>query len=352
MRGGWASRGGVVVAALFVLGGLTPPARPADPPAGPTVPPSPKAGTDPYGWPLPGPAKLPEVKVPDAKLPDYFGPANNLPFNEKSLFPNPALPEPPKTKAPPGLPPLPPPDPRVMVPDGTYPPPEPPPPAPPPPPLWKGGIELGLNGSQGNSDVLSLRVGANADRRVERNWFHLDLLYTGSQQDGVTKQNQALLNLRDELLFPGSPHSLFSATQVEYDEFRAYDLQVGSYLGVAYRWVKTDATLFKTRVGAGAVRQIDTSGTSPSRWVPEAVLGGDWNHRFTDRQGFISSLDVFPNLSQIGQFRVRARAGYEIILAPEYGMVLRLGVQDRYDSSPGPAKRNDVNYFTTLLFKF
>ena len=50
--------------------------------------------------------------------------------------------------------------------------------------------------------------------------------------------------------------------------------------------------------------------------------------------------------------RVRARAGYEITLDPDHGMVLRLGVQDRYDSSPGPAKRNDVNYFVTLLFKF
>jgi hypothetical protein len=333
----------VLLVALARLGGLAPPAQ-AQPPApggSPTVPP---AGP---GSALPPPARLPEVKVPDARLPDYFGPSTTQPFNEKSLFPNPALPDPPKTRAPPGLPPLPPPDRPVMIPDGSYPPPDPP-----PPPRWKGGVELGANGSQGNSDVLSLRLGANADRRTERNLFHMDFLYTLSRQDGATRQDQALLNLRDELLFPGSPYSLFSATQLEYDQFRAYDLQVGSYLGVAYRWVKTDATLFKTRVGAGAVRQMDLSGTAPSRWVPEAVVGGDWNHRFTDRQGFVSSLDVFPNLSQIGQFRVRARAGYEIVLAPEYGMVLRLGVQDRYDSSPGPAKRNDVNYFTTLLFKF
>jgi hypothetical protein len=27
-------------------------------------------------------------------------------------------------------------------------------------------------------------------------------------------------------------------------------------------------------------------------------------------------------------------------------------VQDRYDSSPGPARRNDLNYFATLLFRF
>jgi hypothetical protein len=63
-------------------------------------------------------------------------------------------------------------------------------------------------------------------------------------------------------------------------------------------------------------------------------------------------MDVYPNLSQLGQYRVRARAGYEIVIDPTRGMVLRLGLQERYDSSPGNAKRNDVSYFTSLLFKF
>lgn len=280
---------------------------------------------------------LPKIKPPDLKTPDYFGPPATQPFDEKTLFP--------KTPAPAGLPAPPPSDVPVVVPDGS--------PFAPQPLRWKGGLEFGLSGSQGNSDVFALRLGANADRKSDANLFHLDLLYTLTHQDGITRQNQAILNARDEILFRGSPWSLFSALQVEYDEFRAYDFRVGSYGGVSYRWLKTESTLLKTRLGAGAVREIDTRAGGPSdRWVPEAVIGGDFNHRVTDRQGFVSSLDVFPNLSQIGQYRVRARAGYEIVLDPEHGMVLRLGVQDRYDSSPGPARRNDVNYFTTLMFRF
>ena len=298
------------------------------------------------------PPKLPEVKKPDVKVPDYFGPALSQPFTEKSLFPTPALapkddpPATPATPAPAGL--LPPPGvgPPVAVPDGSL-------PVAAPPRRWRGGFEFGINGSEGNSDVISLRFGANADRRVDRNAYHIDMLYTYTQQDGTTRQNQAILNARDEILFPGSPWSIFSAVQVEFDEFRAYDLRAGAYAGLSYRWLKTESTLFKTRLGAGAVREIDTKpGGSPDRWVPEAVVGGDFNHRFTDRQSFVSSLDVFPNLSQLGQFRVRARTGYEIVIDPEHGMVLRLGVQDRYDSNPGPALRNDLNYFATLLFRF
>ncbi|HEX4611449.1 MAG TPA: DUF481 domain-containing protein [Urbifossiella sp.] len=310
------------------------------------------------------PTKLPDVKTPDVRVPDYFGPSLSQPFNEKSLFPNATTPPAggtPTTPGPAGLPPPPGVGPPVFVPDGSLP--QPPgkgdPPvfvpgaSPPPRRTWHGGFEFGINGSEGNSDVTSLRFGSNVDRKLDRNAFHMDALYTFTRQDGVTKQNQAILNARDEILFPGSPWSIFSATQVEYDEFRAYDLRAGAYSGFSYRWLKTDATLFKTRLGAGATREMDTvAGGSPNRWVPEAVIGDDFNHRFTDRQSFVSSLDVFPNLSQIGQFRVRARAGYEIVIAPEHGMVLRLGVQDRYDSNPGPARRNDLNYFTTLLFRF
>ena len=105
--------------------------------------------------------------------------------------------------------------------------------------------------------------------------------------------------------------------------------------------------------GAGAVREMSLGRPEPpDLWVPEALVGTDFNYRFTDRQSFVSSVDVYPNLSQLGQYRVRARAGYEILLDPKYGMVLRLGVQDRYDTLSGLSRRNDLNYFATLLFKF
>ncbi len=234
----------------------------------------------------------------------------------------------------------------ITIPDGS-------PPPPPPPRIWTGGFELGLNGSQGNVNVVNARVGAQADRKTERNLFHTDLLYTLNTQNDVVSQNQALLNARDEILFRNSPWSIFSALQMEYDELRAYDLRVGLYGGLGYKWIDNGTTLFKTRAGAGANREMSIGdGGPPDRWVPEAVLGFDLNHSFTDRQRFVSSVDVYPSLSQFDQVRVRARAAYEIMLDPEHGMVLRLGIQERYDSQPGTGQPNALNYFATLLFKF
>jgi hypothetical protein len=44
--------------------------------------------------------------------------------------------------------------------------------------------------------------------------------------------------------------------------------------------------------------------------------------------------DVFPRLSDLSQFRVRASAFWETTLDPKQRVFLRLDIQDRSDSDP------------------
>jgi Protein of unknown function, DUF481 len=224
------------------------------------------------------------------------------------------------------------------------------PPPPPPKKIWSGSGEAGLNGATGNSEVLNIRLGMNGDRKTEANIFHTDLLYTLGKQEGRTIQNALLFNARDEVLFPGTPWSFFTATNIEYDELRLYKFRVGVYAGVGYIVVDDDTTTFKLRAGAGAVREI---GGPKDRWVPELVFGYDFKRKFTDRQSIVSTLDYYPRIDNFAQYRIRAKLAYEVIIDPENGLALRLGAQSRYDSFPGPGfKRHDLNYFATLAWKF
>ncbi len=257
----------------------------------------------------------------------YFGAAPGQTFDDKAVFTQP----PPAPKP-------------VTVPDGSLP--------ALPPKIWTGAVEFGLNGGQGDTNVLNIKFGTQLDRKTERNLFHTDFLYALNRENGTISQNQALWNSRHEHLFTDTPWSLFSALQIEYDQLRSYDLRFGLYGGLSYAWLNNDITLFKTRAGAGAMREMSTQGGPPGKWVPEAVLGMDLNHKFTERQAFVSTVDVYPSLSNLGQYRVRARAAYEILVNPDYGMVLRLGIQERYDSNPGEGQRNALNYFATLMFRF
>jgi hypothetical protein len=223
----------------------------------------------------------------------------------------------------------------------------------PPPKIWFGGGEIGLNGATGNTELFNLRTGFNAKRKTADNLLVTDFLYTYARQNGLLTQNQMLFNARDEILFPNTPWSLFAATNVEYDELRAFRIRAGVYGGVGYQVIDTPTTNWRLRAGAGAVREIaGYAGGPASRWTPEMVFGTDFSHKFDDRQSFEATLDYYPRIDQWGQFRLRARAFYQVLLDKENGITLRLGVQDRYDSNPGFGDRNDLNYFATLGFTF
>jgi hypothetical protein len=256
----------------------------------------------------------------------YFGAPAGDKFAPDALFPAPPAPPAPPPVADPLLP-------------------------PPPPKIWAGGIDLGVNGTSGNSDLVNFRAGINAKRQTADNIFVTDFLYTYARQEGLTTANQALFNARDEILFPDSPWSLFGATQFEYDQLRAYRYRVGVYAGAGYTVRDDEDMTFKLRGGAGAVREFGT-GANEDRWVPEFVFGYDFRYRLSDRSSFLSILDYYPRIDDPSQFRVRARAAYEHVLDPATATVLRLGVQDRYDSHPGNAEKNDLTYFVSLGVRF
>jgi len=281
----------------------------------------------------------------------YFGSPTGAAFNDKSFKPPPPLPV--AKPAP------------AVVGDGLVGPPVATPPAvfpadaggllpaaPPPPKIWSGGAEIGTNGASGNSEVFNLRVGFNAARKTVDNVFASDFLYTFARNNGATTQQQALINARDEILFAGSPWSAFASTNIEYDELRAFRFLVGVYGGVGRVLIDDERITWRVRVGAGAVRRIGRDGAM-SEWTPEALLGTDFTYRMDDRQSFIASVDYYPRIDNFEQFRVRARAAYQIILHRPTCTTLRIGVQDRYDSNPGGnAKRNDLNYYATLGFTY
>jgi hypothetical protein len=218
-----------------------------------------------------------------------------------------------------------------------------------PVPIWSGGVEFGFNGTEGNTNVQKMRLGANVLRREEGNIFSADLVYGMARQMGVTAENKALFNVRDEVFFRNSPWGFFLAGQIEYDEFRDFDFRVAGHTGMAYQFLRTDDTFLRGRFGAGASKEL---GHEDARWIPEGLLGFDLDHKLTKRQRIVAAGDFYPDLGRLGQYRVRARAAWECQLDEAGCLTLRIGVQNRYDSNPGDAKRNDLDYFTTILYRF
>lgn len=230
----------------------------------------------------------------------------------------------------------------------------PPPPPPPPPPGffegWKGNIEGGLNGSDGNTETLSLRFGVNLNRITETMETRIGGFYTYASDGGEKTKSRGELNLRNDWLFKDSPWGFFALGKVEYDEFQPWDWRVSGSLGPSYTFVKNEKTMIRGRVGAGASREF---GSDNNDITPEADFGLDFTHQFKPGHKMFVTTDYLPDLEDFSQYRWNTRAGYEILIDPSSNLSLQFGIDDRYTSNPDQgAKRNDIDYFALLVWSF
>jgi len=214
---------------------------------------------------------------------------------------------------------------------------------------WKGGFELGLDGTEGNSQTLNFRLGLSAKRSAPESALTLDLDYRKNTTEADETAHRAFLDWRYERLFAESPWTCFVHGTVDYDEFKAFDLRVTADLGLGYQLIKTTTTSLVARAGGGFSHEI---GSADKNYVPEAVFGLDFERQLSQRQKLTFSTEYAPDVSDIGDFRLTSRAGWEVLVDQETNLSLKLSVLNRYDSTPGGAKPNDLDYAAVLLWKF
>ena len=142
--------------------------------------------------------------------------------------------------------------------------------------------------------------------------------------------------------------SWFNKLGLEYDEFKNFDLRVFLNTGLGYLFVDNDTTQLRGRFGAGTSREFDSP---DNEWKPEATFGADLNHQLSARQKLSLVVDYYPTWDDFSDYRVIADAGWEVVLDKASNLSFKVGVIDRYDSTPNGAQRNDVDYSVLLLWK-
>lgn len=216
---------------------------------------------------------------------------------------------------------------------------------------WKHAVDLGLLGSDGNSETFGARAGFGAERKAERMETTIGLSYVYSTDDGEKTKSRGEATARNDWLFgKDSRWGFFVEGKIEYDEFQDWDWRLSGFLGPSYAFIKNERTLLRGRVGIGGSYEI---GGDEQEFEPELLLGLDYEHAFNERNKIFATAEYLPSLSDFPQYRVNSKAGWEILVDEKSGANLKLGVVDRYDSSPGDGfKRNDIEYFVTLGWTF
>ncbi len=216
--------------------------------------------------------------------------------------------------------------------------------------LWEGSFTVGLDGAEGNNEAMNLHVGFNAQRKTELHLLYLDLDYNRRTTNTLITANRLFSQARYERLIQETPWSLFVEMTGEYDEFQDFNFRITAHAGVGYWWFKTRQALLKSRLGSGVSHEI--GGPKNNYYAPEMIVGADYERRVSDRQRLVATVDYMPNETDFTEFRLNSLAGWEFLFDQKSHLGLRLAVRNRYNSSPGTAKPNDLDYAALLLWKF
>lgn len=213
---------------------------------------------------------------------------------------------------------------------------------------WDASFQLGMDGTNGNTETFTFRGGANLKRKVDWSDLRIDMTYVRGSNDRIQTKHDAQLNVGHDWLFGDGPWSMFAKMQLEYDEFKAFDVRLVLNSGVGYLLLNRDLTTLKARAGAGTSREFNGP---DNRWVPEAVMGLEFEHKLTERQKLRATVEYFPTWDNFTDFRLRTDAGWQVLLDEATNMSLKLGLLDRYDSTPNGRRPNDLDYSLLLLWE-
>ena len=133
-----------------------------------------------------------------------------------------------------------------------------------------------------------------------------------------------------------------------YDEFQAYDVQVNANGGVGYRLVDESWLSMIARFGGGGSQEI---GGTNEDWVPEALIGFDYEQQLFSSHKCYATIDYFPAWDNFNNYRLVTDVGWEIELMKPSNLSLKLSATQRYDSTPNGADPRIVNYSVLLLWK-
>ena len=211
-------------------------------------------------------------------------------------------------------------------------------------------VEFGLDGSSGNTEGLNLRGGISLHRTTDSNDTKAWANYAYATADGEANQSRGAIGARNDWLLSPSPWLYFADALLEYDEFESWNWRVSGHGGFGYEFVKDEDTSLVGRAGAGFNQ---TLGGDDPLFTPEGLLGLGITHALSKRQTISASIDYFPSFLDIADYRVVARAGWDIVVDPETRMSLKIGARDEYDSRPGgTASNNNLDYFALLAWGF
>jgi putative salt-induced outer membrane protein YdiY len=211
-------------------------------------------------------------------------------------------------------------------------------------------VSLGANLTDGNSETKQLNgsvIGEGENRLgsvragVEGNYGKSKL----NDVDETTAKNaKAFAQARKTLT---EMTYAYLEASVLYDDIASIDYRATAGPGLGLYLIKSDAT--KLSVEAGLSYITEDVGDEKDDYVA-ARAAERFERRLSENAKMWESVEYMPQIDDTANYLLNSEVGAEAAMAGN--MSLRLVVQDRYDSTPAPdRKENDLSVIAALSWK-
>ncbi len=216
---------------------------------------------------------------------------------------------------------------------------------------WRYEAGLDFSGREGNSDRMaaSARFRARLEGPTDRLEFYT--IYSYAEESNATTDHRAVGGLSFTSFFLDNL-GWYVRQELEYNEPENIDLRSTSALGLTYRWFNEPRHRLETRAGLSYRHEsYSTGGTENFPGMEFGILNywrfADWGEVTTDL-AFVPSFDDF-----FGEYLVTHDSGVNMPLGRSDFWTLRLGLENRYNSSPDEGrKKMDTMYYVRLLLRW
>lgn len=215
-------------------------------------------------------------------------------------------------------------------------------------PGFDKSVEVGFNGTRGNTRTLNLHLRSSANYRDDIKRWNLSSAYKRERNEDRITRNEAVVKGQRDWLFDEQSYFVFTQGEYEYDQFTDFKHRIEGYVGAGRNLIESKDWLVTGRVGAGAQYEFGEI----NDMTPELFLFGTkatW--RITARQSAEAFNDLLVMLDQIGAERNVTGLAWKIDISEGDGLSLKLGFKNEYDVE-SVQRRNDFKYFGTLALDF
>jgi putative salt-induced outer membrane protein len=214
--------------------------------------------------------------------------------------------------------------------------------------LWNGGVDFGYSLTTGNTRTNNLTLGGTLGRQTPRDKTSFYATYINAQNKTRGIAETTANAIRGGGRYESSVSSRLSGfgfADLEYNQIQLLDLR--TVLGGGLGWSVIKRERGQLQLFGGGSYNREAFATGLQRSSGEVLIGQDLTAQLNERIQFRERLQLFPNLTQSGEFRHTLDATLSTKITR--WMNWSITASNRYLSNPVPGARNNDLLLTTGL---